>query len=82
MKYYIIYGWSDCSFCARAQKLLERKEIKYFFLSLDDKANLLNHFKEFYNWPTVPIIVEHNTELTDTTLVGGYTELCKHLEVQ
>ena len=79
MKYYLIYGWDDCPFCESARELLQTKGVKHMYVSLDHDEALLEHFKKYYDWPTVPIIVEILEEKAPN-LVGGYTDLCAHLE--
>ena len=78
MKYYIIYGWDDCPFCESARELLQAEGAKHMYVSLDHDDSLLEHFKKYYDWPTVPIIVEQHMYKNSSTLVGGYTDLCQH----
>ena len=80
MKYYIVYGWDDCPFCDSARELLLEKGHKHMYVSLVHDDSLLAHFKQYYDWPTVPIIIEQNMSKNAPTLIGGYTDLCRHLE--
>jgi hypothetical protein len=41
---------------------------------------LLNHIKTKYDWGTVPLIVERNTEQDEEKFIGGFTDLQKYLE--
>tara|TARA_R110000824_G_scaffold555_4_gene3583 strand:- start:3616 stop:3864 length:249 start_codon:yes stop_codon:yes gene_type:complete len=82
MKYFVIYAWGDCPFCLSAKELLEEKGERHMMIYLDNDDVLLNYFQKLYDWPTVPIILFHNTEEHDTTLIGGYTDLIAHLEAE
>ena len=82
MKYFIIYGWSDCPFCVSAAELLQESGEKHMVVHLDHDDQLLAYFKKYYEWPTVPIIVEQHMYKTDSTLIGGYTDLCTYLEAK
>ena len=82
MEYYIVYGWSDCPFCVSAKELLDEKNQRYMMVYLDHDDVLLEYFKKTHEHPTVPIVITKNTEQLTTALIGGYTELCKHLETK
>ena len=81
MRYFIVYGWSDCCFCISSQELLEEKGEHYMMIWLGHDDGLLEHFKNVYEWETVPLVLVADTnKLSDTTLVGGYTDLIQYLE--
>tara|TARA_Y100000592_G_scaffold84776_1_gene136076 strand:- start:2890 stop:3135 length:246 start_codon:yes stop_codon:yes gene_type:complete len=80
MEYYIIYGWSDCPFCESAVELLQNTNERHMVVNLDHDDILLEYFKKTYDWPTVPIIIKKQSDESTTTLIGGYTDLCKYLE--
>ena len=52
------------------------------FVQLDHDDQLLEYFKKYYEWPTVPIIIEQHMYKAASTLVGGYTDLITHLETE
>ena len=72
---YIIYGRSSCPFCVAAVDLLKFRDIESVFLDLDDSPDQLNEAKQFYDWPTVPIILKNDLDTGEVSLVGGYTDL-------
>jgi len=80
--YYIIYGWDDCPFCESAKDILQERGLRHMYVSLDHDDGLLEHFKHYYDWPTVPIIVKKHMYKNTSDLIGGYTDLCKHLDEQ
>ena len=80
MRYYQIYAWTECPFCIHAKELLIEKQEQFMFCCLDQSDLLLTHLKNKYNWSTVPLIIEKNTENNDELLIGGFTDLKKYLE--
>ncbi len=80
MEYYIVYGWADCPFCVSAKEILEVKQKRHMMVYLDHDDVLLEYFKKTYEHPTVPIVIKKCTQKPDTTLIGGYTDLCDHLD--
>jgi glutaredoxin 3 len=64
-----MYTTRWCGYCVRAKALLERKEIAYEEISLDDDPAFRHKLLDLTgNW-TVPQI------LIDGRPIGGYTEL-------
>jgi len=53
--------------------------LEYHFQDFDDDHKFLEHVKEFFEFETVPIIVENNKETGESVLLGGYTELLERL---
>ena len=72
---FIIYGRTNCSFCRESISLLSSKGEKHCFLDLTEDLQSLNDTKAYYDWKTVPIILENNTDTGLTNFVGGHTEL-------
>ena len=59
--------------------LLNQKSISYTVFTMDEQPELLKEAKNNFNWETIPIIFEVCSNGT-TELIGGFTDLEKHLE--
>tara|TARA_E500000318_G_scaffold107665_1_gene117291 strand:+ start:719 stop:991 length:273 start_codon:yes stop_codon:yes gene_type:complete len=80
-KRYIIYTLSDCNFCNAAIELLEERRADFYQFKLDDDLNFLLEVKRCYDYNTVPLIVENDTETGETNFIGGFSELNGVLDV-
>jgi ribonucleoside-diphosphate reductase subunit M1 len=69
----IMYSKTDCMYCDMACKLLEKSNIPYEKIMLDD-VDKRREFFEKNNFQTVPQIYFNNK------LIGGYTDLVKYLK--
>ena len=78
MKYYMIYGITDCPSCLYAQALLMKKDKEYVGVVADFSKTYRNSIRDELNWPTFPIIVL--AEGQKNMVIGGFNELEKHLE--
>tara|TARA_R110002020_G_scaffold304477_1_gene520211 strand:- start:155 stop:373 length:219 start_codon:yes stop_codon:yes gene_type:complete len=58
---------------------LNQKAISHTVFTMDEQPELLGEAKNNFNWQTVPIVFEVRSDGT-TKLIGGFTELEKHLE--
>jgi glutaredoxin len=76
-KGYTIYTKNNCSFCVKAKKLLDDKNIKYSLIECDDLLKDRDKFfkliSKYTNQKTFPII------FYDGKIIGGYTDLRKYL---
>ena len=79
MRYFEIYAWTECPFCVHAKELLIEKGEQFMFCCLDQSDGLLKFLKSKYNWSTVPMIIEKQTESTGEKFIGGYTDLAEYL---
>ena len=79
MRYFQVYAWTECPFCVHAKELLIEKKEQFMFCCLDQSDALLRYIKTKYNWETVPLIVEKDTESSDEKFIGGFTDLAKYL---
>lgn len=79
MKYYEIYAWTECPFCVHAKELLIEKGKQFMFCCLDQSDALLAFLKKKYNWETVPMIIEKNTDSNKERFIGGFTDLKAYL---
>tara|TARA_R110000824_G_scaffold94768_6_gene228442 strand:+ start:482 stop:745 length:264 start_codon:yes stop_codon:yes gene_type:complete len=79
MKYYEIYAWARCPFCANAKELLIAKNQQFMLCCIDQSDILLSFLKKKYSWDTVPMIIEKNTESSEEKFIGGFTDLKKYL---
>ena len=80
MKYYQIFGRETCSWCCKACELLKQKKINFMFCEMEHSPELIQFYKDLYNMKTVPIVVERNSDTKQETLIGGCSDLIKHLE--
>ena len=64
-----IYTSSYCTYCRRAKRLLERKQVDYEEVRLDEDAEKRKELVEKLNWRTVPMI------FVNEQFIGGYDEL-------
>ena len=79
MRYFEIYAWTECPFCVHAKELLIEKGEQFMFCCLDQSDGLLKFLKSKYNWSTVPMIIEKQTESAGEKFIGGYTDLAEYL---
>ena len=78
-RYYFLWVKHDCEWCAKAMSALNQKAISHTVFTMDEQPELLGEAKNNFNWQTVPIVFEVRSDGT-TKLIGGFTELEKHLE--
>lgn len=79
MRYFQIYAWTECPFCIHAKELLIEREEQFMFCCLDSSDALLLYLKKKYNWNTVPMIIEKNTDNNEEKFIGGFTDLSAYL---
>jgi glutaredoxin 3 len=78
-RHYFVWVKHDCEWCEKAMDLLNQKSISYTVFTMDEQPELLKEAKNNFNWETIPIIFEVCSSGT-TELIGGFTDLEKHLE--
>jgi len=71
---YKIYGKEGCVFCVKAKKLLDRKNIHYNYIDIDENEQARHFVKNVIEAKKVPQIFD------DVNYVGGYTDLVEYLE--
>ena len=64
-----IYTSAYCTYCRRAKKLLETKQVDYEEVRLDEDAEKRKEMVEKLNWRTVPMI------FVNEQFIGGYDQL-------
>ena len=64
-----MYTSAYCTYCRRAKRLLERKQVDYEEVRLDEDAEKRKELVERLNWRTVPMI------FVNEQFIGGYDEL-------
>lgn len=70
---FTVYTKSNCAYCRMAKNLLDKQQVKYEEVSLDNPA-FLSKFKEMFpNVRTVPLIINEDN------VIGGYNDLRKYL---
>tara|TARA_Y100000310_G_C20134851_1_gene557528 strand:+ start:315 stop:563 length:249 start_codon:yes stop_codon:yes gene_type:complete len=78
-KRYIVYGLEECSFCVSAQEILKGRNLQFSFFELSADPEFLAEVKGFYDFLTVPIILENNIITGFVSFIGGYSDLVEHL---
>jgi|10_taG_2_1085330.scaffolds.fasta_scaffold02458_9 glutaredoxin len=81
IKYFEIYAWASCSWCARAVNLLKQNGLEFSLTLMDNSATKHHEMKKATGWETVPIVIEHSLN-KDPELIGGFTDLVEHLRNQ
>lgn len=64
-----IYTSFYCTYCRRAKRLLERKQVDYEEIRLDEDPEKREELVESLNWRTVPMI------FVNEQFIGGYDQL-------
>ena len=64
-----MYTSAYCTYCRRAKRLLERKQVDYEEVRLDEDAEKRKELVERLNWRTVPMI------FVNEQFIGGYDNL-------
>ncbi len=75
---YIIIGRYSCPFCCMAIDLCTAKDLKTVFLNYESEKNILEDYKQYYNFETVPIILKNCQDTGKVNFIGGYKELVEH----
>jgi len=78
MVYYKVLGRETCPYCCRACSVLKQNKINFMFGEMGSSPELIEHYKEKYNFPTVPIVIRVDGD--EEQLIGGYTDMMDHLE--
>ena len=81
VKYFEVYAWASCSWCAKAVNLLKENGFEFSLVLLDNSDTKHHEMKKATGWETVPIIIEHRVN-GEAELVGGFTDLVTHLKEQ
>ncbi len=74
---FIVYGRDSCPWCTRAINFLNMLNQENVFLNMEKKRDALEEVKTYYNWDTVPVILENNLETGQVKFIGGYDLLKK-----
>lgn len=77
MEYYSLYVKLGCPYCKQAADLLEKKELQFELIVLDNSPVARKLYAERYEWETVPIIILNNEG--EQKLIGGFSDLEKFL---
>ncbi len=72
---YLIYGRRSCPFCVEAVEVLQARDIENIFFDLESDQKFLNEAKQFYNHPTVPIVLKIDNDSGIVKLIGGCDNL-------
>ena len=71
----LIYGRSSCPFCIHAQDFCIANSLEFKFLDYIHDEEFLEECKEFYDHPTVPIVLSNDLDSGLVKKIGGYTDL-------
>lgn len=77
-KHYVLYVKTNCPFCVQAKDELFRQKLSHTVHVMDNKAEDLQELKDFYEYPTVPIVFLEQNGMKK--LIGGCTDLIRHIE--
>jgi len=77
-RHYTIYIKTSCPFCVQARDELFRQKKNYTVHIMDDNPEGLQSLKDFYEHPTVPIVLL--SQGGHKKLIGGYTDLKEHFD--
>jgi glutaredoxin 3 len=69
-----IYGTEICSFCLRAKRLVEQRNIVYIWKDVDDSTVAQELKDRIGDYKTIPQIFRYGR------YIGGYSELSSELE--
>tara|TARA_A100001011_G_scaffold73289_1_gene75216 strand:- start:3108 stop:3371 length:264 start_codon:yes stop_codon:yes gene_type:complete len=72
---FIIYGRSSCPWCVRAVNFLDILRQESVFLNMEEDREGLEEAKVFYDWKTVPMILENDLSSGKVNFIGGYDNL-------
>ena len=75
---YIIVGRYSCPFCCMAIDLCTAKDLKTVFLNYESEQDILEDYKQYYKFETVPIILKNCLETGMVNFIGGYKQLVEH----
>ena len=64
-----IYTSFYCTYCRRAKRLLDKKQVDYKEIRLDEDPEKREELVESLNWRTVPMI------FVNKQFIGGYDQL-------
>jgi glutaredoxin len=79
-KSYKVYATAACPYCRRlVQALVDHKE-NFYVVYVDSMPDFLKEKKEFYNHPTVPIVILR--ENGEEKLIGGCDDTLELLKTK
>lgn len=77
-RFFTVYTLTDCSFCKKAIKLLDEKNLSFIVVVMDKNIEFMQKIKEDMKMKTVPIVVEH-LNIGEIRIVGGSDNLEAYL---
>jgi len=77
---FIVYGRSTCPYCTLALELLRSREKENVYFDFSEDPAAVKEAMEFYDWPTVPMVLENDLTTGETKFIGGYADLLGHLD--
>jgi len=76
---FIVYGRLSCPYCRMALDILDHLGKEKVFFDFTEDFEAIEDAKRFYNWSTVPIVLENNMTTGETKFVGGFDNLKRRL---
>ena len=58
--------------------LCTAKDLKTVFLNYESEQDILEDYKQYYKFETVPIILKNCLETGMVNFIGGYKQLVEH----
>tara|TARA_R110000824_G_scaffold332200_1_gene518849 strand:+ start:3697 stop:4011 length:315 start_codon:yes stop_codon:yes gene_type:complete len=87
-KQYILVTRGSCPYCESAVSLLKENKLNFSYTDMEFNREALHMVSREFDWNTVPIIWEQEVDwenearVLESTFIGGYSELKKHLELE
>ena len=79
-KRFLIYGLEKCPFCSKVVEFFSEQKLEFLFFELEQDLEFLAEVKEYYNFPTVPIVLENDLATGYTKFIGGCSDLVEYLK--
>ena len=72
---FIVYGRTSCPFCKMALDILDQFDMQKVFFDFTEDQDAIEEAKRFYDWNTVPMILENDINTGETKFIGGFDDL-------
>ena len=79
-KRYIVYGLDSCPYCHTARQTLNDSGLQSVYFELESDLDFLEEVKEFYDFATVPIILENDLITGEVQFIGGCSDLLERMK--
>ena len=79
MARFLLYGRDSCPFCCHAEDYFIATGAEYYYFNMEEDLEELEYCKDFFDFTTVPIILENCFDTGTTKMIGGYTDLMEYV---